>query len=62
MALAQEMISKPLKFTNQVFEYLTNTNRELTDRSGFPLGDAWLLATKIVAQICKLLNTVCSKI
>jgi hypothetical protein len=25
MALAQEMISKPLKFTNQVFEYLTNT-------------------------------------
>jgi hypothetical protein len=61
-ALAQEMLSKSLKFTNRVFEYLTNTNRELTDRSGFPLGDAWLLATEIVARICKSLNTASSKI
>jgi hypothetical protein len=61
-ALARKMLSKSLKFTNRVFEYLTNTNRELTDRSGFPLGDAWLLATKIVARICKSLNTARSEI
>jgi hypothetical protein len=61
-AIAQEMLSKSLKFTNRVFEYLTNTNRELTNRYGFPLGDAWLLTTKIVARICKSLNTARSKI
>jgi hypothetical protein len=36
-ALAQEMLPKSLKFTNRVFEYLTNTNQELSNCSGFPL-------------------------
>jgi hypothetical protein len=61
-SLAREMLAKSCKFTNKVFEYLTNLNRELTDRSGFPLGDAWLLSTEIVARICKSLNTTRSEV
>ena len=56
-ALAREMLAKSLLFTNKLFEYLSNTNCDLTDRSGFPLLDGWLLATEIVARVCKSLNT-----
>jgi hypothetical protein len=55
------MLAKSCKFTNKVFEYLSTLNWEQTDCSGFPLGDAWLLSTEVVARICKLLNMARSK-
>jgi hypothetical protein len=61
-SLAREMLSKSCKFTNKAFDYLSTLNRELTERSGFPLGDAWLLATEILARICKALNTSRSEV
>jgi hypothetical protein len=45
-----------------MFNYLSTTNIDLADCAGFPLSDAWLLATKIVARICKSLNTVSSEL
>jgi hypothetical protein len=61
-SLAREMLSKSCKFTNKAFDYLSTLNRELTERSGFPLPDAWLLATEIIARICKALNTSRSEV
>jgi hypothetical protein len=61
-SLAREMLSNSLKFTNRLFEYLSNTNREMTDCSGFPLPDAWLLSTEVVARCCKALNTARSEV
>jgi hypothetical protein len=61
-ALAREMLAKSLLFTNKLFEYLSNTNRDLTKRSGFPPTDGWLLATEIVARVCKSLNTARSEV
>jgi hypothetical protein len=61
-SLAQEMLAKSLLFVNKLFKYLSNTNRDLTERSGFPLVDGWLLATEIVARVCKALNTARSEV
>jgi hypothetical protein len=61
-SLAQEMLAKSCKFTNKVFKYLLTLNRELTNCLGFPLGDAWLLSTEVIAHICKLLNTARSEV
>jgi hypothetical protein len=56
------MLSKSLQFTDKMFDYLSHTNRDLTERSGFPLSDAWLLATEIVARIFKSLNSALSDV
>jgi hypothetical protein len=56
------MLAKSWQFTNKVFEYLSNLNRGLTNQSGFPLGDVWLLAAEVVICICKSLNTARSEV
>jgi hypothetical protein len=61
-ALAREMLSTSIKFVNELFDYLTDTYRDLTDRSGFLPNDAWLLATEVVARICKALNSSRSEV
>jgi hypothetical protein len=61
-ALARAMLAKSLQFADKIFDYLSHTNRDLTDRSGFPLPDAWLLATEIIARICKSLNSARSDV
>jgi hypothetical protein len=60
-ALAREMLSSSVKFVNQLFDYLTDTYHDLTDRSGFLLTDAWLLATEIITRTCKALNSAWSE-
>ncbi len=61
-SLARAMLSKSLQFTDKMFDYLSHTNRDLTECSGFPISNAWLLATEIVALIFKSLNSACSDI
>jgi hypothetical protein len=61
-ALAREMLSTSIKFTNELFDYLTETYRDLTERSGFLITDAWLLASEVVARICKALNSSRSEV
>jgi hypothetical protein len=61
-ALARKMLSTLVKFTNELFDYLTNTYHNLTDRIGFLPNDAWLLSTEIVARICKALNSSRSEV
>jgi hypothetical protein len=52
-------LSPASSITRPLINYL---DRELTNHSGFPLGDTWLLATEIIAGICKVLNTSWSKV
>jgi hypothetical protein len=61
-SLAGGMLLNSLKFTNHIFQYLSNTNRELTDCSGFPLPDAWLLSTEVITCCCKALNMAQSEV
>jgi hypothetical protein len=61
-ALAREMLSTSLKFVNKLFDYLTETYCNLTERSGFLITDAWLLLTEIIARVCKSLNSTRSEV
>ena len=61
-ALAREMLSESMKFVTKLSAYMTDTCRDLTERSGFLPEDAWLLTTQVVARVFKAMNTARSEI
>jgi hypothetical protein len=56
------MLPSSIKVVNKLFDYLTETYGDLTERSGFLATNAWLLASKVVARICKALNSSRSEV